>query len=154
MRDLKIIEARPEHAVEVAARLRAEDAAEVWAIGRFTPLAAVEQSLDRSMRAWAWIEDGQPVALFGVGVESLIGGVGRPWLLTTAGVAQHRIRLARLSLNALVRIREVRPRLENWVDARYTVCLRYLRWLGFTVHPAEPMGVFGLPFHRFEIGVP
>lgn len=154
MRDLNIVEALPEHAAAVALRIRAEDAAEVWAIGRVTPLAAVELSLEHSVRSWTWIEGGEPLAVFGVATDNLIGDLGRPWLLTSAGVAQHRTRFARLSLSALKCIRGLYPRLENRVDARYAVCVRYLRWLGFTVHPAEPYGLLGLPFHRFEIGVP
>lgn len=151
---LNIVEARPEHAIQVAAGIRPEDAAEVWAIAMKTPLAAAEQCLERSLRSWAWVEDGQALVIFGVGGESLIGGVGRPWQLTRTEVTQRRTRFCRVSLNALERMREVRPRLENWVDARYGACVRYLRWLGFTVHQAEPMGILGLPFHRFEIGVP
>lgn len=154
MRTLHIIDADPSHAAIVAAAMREADQAEVLAIGQGTPLEAAAQSLERSARAWTWVEDGTPLAIFGVAVESFVGGIGRPWLLTSTGVMRHRTRFARLSLHALSRMREVRPRLENWVDGRYEVCLRYLGWLGFTIHPAQPLGPYRVPFHRFEIGVP
>jgi len=41
--------------------------------------------------------------------------------------------------------------LENWVDARNTKAINWLRWLGFTVHDPVPFGVAGLPFHRFDM---
>jgi hypothetical protein len=29
--------------------------------------------------------------------------------------------------------------------------VRWLRRIGFTLHPAEPLGPLGVPFHRFEM---
>ncbi len=41
--------------------------------------------------------------------------------------------------------------LENYVDARYKKCIRWLKWLGFVIHDAVPFGVQGLRFHKFEM---
>lgn len=143
----------PEDAASIAARMRAADLDEVAAIG-FDPLTAAQRSIERAVLSWTWLEDGLPLAIFGVGTRTLIGDVGEPWLLTAQGLERHPIRFLRGSLNALSQMRAMFPRLENWVDARYVVCVRYLGWLGFTVHPAQPYGMRGQPFHRFEIGVP
>ena len=40
----------------------------------------------------------------------------------------------------------------NYVDARHTDAIRWLKWLGFTLHPATPYGPFDLPFHKFTMG--
>ena len=40
------------------------------------------------------------------------------------------------------------------VDARNARAIRWLRWLGFRIHPAEAHGIQGLPFHRFEMRSP
>ena len=41
------------------------------------------------------------------------------------------------------------PVLRNVVDARNTVSIRWLVWLGFTIGTPQPMGVRGLPFIPF-----
>ena len=38
--------------------------------------------------------------------------------------------------------------LENWVDARNFLSLRWLTWVGFKIGAAEPWGAFGMDFHR------
>ena len=43
--------------------------------------------------------------------------------------------------------------LENYVDARNEVSKKWLEWLGFEIGEPEPMGVLGLPFHKFEMRV-
>jgi hypothetical protein len=59
------------------------------------------------------------------------------------------IRIARLSCYYLDKMKERFSCLVNLVDARHEASIRWLRWCGFVVMPAEPAGVVGLPFHRF-----
>jgi hypothetical protein len=44
------------------------------------------------------------------------------------------------------------PHMVGMVDARYTLSIRWLRWLGAVVGEPRPFGVAGLPFCPFEIG--
>lgn len=134
----------------LAALMRPADVAEVWAAAKMKPLEAVRHSLAMSTEAWAGLADGELVCLWGVAPRSFLAGEGSPWLLGTPALERNaRAFLSRCPqhLNAMF---SVYNRLVNWVDARNTAAIRWLRWLGFTLHPAEPYGPFRLPFHRFE----
>ena len=41
--------------------------------------------------------------------------------------------------------------LENYVDARNTLSIKWLKWLGFKVEDPIPYGVNGEPFHKFTM---
>lgn len=92
-----------------------------------------------------------PIAIFGVAPVSLLAGVGSPWLLGTERVFDHPRTLVIEGRRYLSRMRETYPDLFNYVDARNEQSIRWLKRVGFTVHPAAPYGAEGLPFHKFEI---
>lgn len=144
------IPATEAHAIYVGERLRAAEVAELWALSRALPVAAAVESVRVSERAWCWLVDGQPAAIFGVAAQSIIGDTGMPWLLTTPVVDQHPMKFLRSCARGMREMRAAYPKLGAWVDARHTVCVKWLQWLGATVEPAQPFGALGLPFHRFE----
>jgi hypothetical protein len=148
---IAVVAALPEHTAPVAAALRAADVAEVWATARLSPEDAVRRSLAASPLAWAGLVDERPVCLFGAGCWSLLGEVGVPWLLGTAEIERHAAAFLRRNRAYVARMRQTFPVLRNHVDARNRVSIRWLRWLGFTIAPAQPYGPFGLPFHPFEM---
>lgn len=136
----------------VAARMRAADRAEVLAGGGRSPREALERSLALSSHAWAgWIGT-EPAAIFGVGPAALVCGIGVPWFLGAEVLERNPRPLLTISRDWLARIAALYPHLENYVDARNGRAIRWLRWLGFTVHPAVPYGVGRMPFHRFTWG--
>ena len=140
----------PSDIAHIAAHMRPADIAEMQA----TLPVGVHEGLDRAVRmsheACVARVDGVPACIFGLGVGSYLTGVMRPWLLGTDAVeANGRIFLR--SNRVVVNDWAGRFDLENWVDARHTVSLRWLRWLGFEVHDAVPLGPYKLPFHRFEM---
>lgn len=134
---IEIIPALAEHARPLAANLRHADCCEVQLIG-MTPLECVRASIHWSMEAWTALEDGAPIACWGIVATSLLGQVGYPWLLTTPGVERNRVRFLRENRAWLDHALEIFPRLEAVVDARYTRAHRWLRKLGFTIHYDEP----------------
>lgn len=136
----------------VAERMRRADRDEVWASGGRSPREALERSLALSSHAWAgWIGT-EPAAIFGVGPSALVGGFGVPWFLGAEVLERHPRPLLSMSRVWLDRIAALYPHLENYVDARNGRALRWLRRLGFTIHPAAPHGVARMPFHRFTWG--
>jgi GNAT superfamily N-acetyltransferase len=145
----QIIPASPAHAEALAPRMRAADVAEVYAAARHAPLEALTRSLAISTHAWCGIMDGEVACLFGVGMRSLLGGVGSPWMLGSDLIEQHGKAFLRRSRGVVAQMQAAYPELENWVDARNAVSIRWLRWLGFTLEPAAPFGPFDCPFHRF-----
>jgi hypothetical protein len=88
-----------------------------------------------------------PAALFGIG-PSLEKGTGVPWLLATEEIERHPVTFYRVSKRLFPKVAAGYDRLVNWVDARNTLSLRWLVWLGLTMEPAAPFGVLGLDFHR------
>ncbi len=47
------------------------------------------------------------------------------------------------------------PHLQNYVDARNEISIRWLKWLGFRFDPKPvPYGIWGLPFLRFQMEKP
>ena len=122
-------------------------------------VASLEASLEVSERAWSLLLDGEVAALWGVapgGRGSILARppVGIVWAMTADSLARHRRLAARVSRQAVAELLELYPALVNWVDARYRSALRWVRWLGFEVGEAQPLGVAGLPFHPIVLRRP
>jgi hypothetical protein len=88
-------------------------------------------------------------AVFGIG-PSLEDGLGVPWLLATEIIERYPITFYRASRTLFPRVAEGYERLVNWVDARNTLSLRWLVWLGFEMGPPVPFGARGLEFHKMS----
>lgn len=145
-----IVPATEAHAVELAPAMRKEDADEIWASSRRRPLDALLYSLEVSRdTTQAGLADGRCVCLWGVAPASLLTDVGRPWLLASKEFERHASRFLRRNREYINEIRRQYPVLENWVDHRNVKSIRWLRWLGFDILPAEPIGPDAVPFHRF-----
>lgn len=151
--DLSFRPARPSDAAIIDAGLRAADRAEIEASSGPDTLSTLRQSIAMSIWALTFCVDARPVAVFGVVPLSLLGGVGAPWLLATDELDQRSGPLTRGVRTYLPPMLADFPHLVNYVDARNTRSVRWLRRLGFTIHPATLRGVAGLPFHRFEMKV-
>jgi hypothetical protein len=149
---MKKVEFRPatrEDARYVAARLRDADREEVVAMGS-TPQTAVEWSRLMSDFAWTGLIDGEPSMIFGCG-SSLISTTGEIWALGTNTCTSAPREMLVYGRYVVSRMLEVFPALQNYCDARYTAAHRWLKKLGFTVHPAEPHGPNGELFCKIEI---
>ncbi len=147
----EVIPVTAAHVADLLANVRAPDVAEFWAAGHVTPERAVEMSLKFSREAWAGVEGDDLLCIFGVAGASLLSDRGTVWMIghsrldTRAGAF---LRGCGAQVRAMLRRYE---HLSNWVDARNTRAVRWLRWLGFSIHPAVPHGADGLPFHYFEM---
>jgi len=146
-----IVPATVEHARAMAPRMRKEDAAEVWASLHAGPLEALEISLSWSLFAWTWMVGGEPAAMFGIGTADVMGTTGIPWLLSTDAVERFSTTFLRGCKRNLRTLLRTFPHIENYVDARYTRCIRWLEWLGFSIGEPVPFGKEGLPFRHFEM---
>jgi GNAT superfamily N-acetyltransferase len=142
---IEVIPATMAHARAID--LRPGDLAEI-AAGGFTPMAALEASLARSLWADAYIVDGEVAALVGVHRSSIMGGETTAWLLTGKPVDRHakaflQITRARVA-EMLARYGELRCN----VHAEYGQAVAWLRWLGFDLGLPRPFGPLGAPFHE------
>lgn len=140
-------QATPAHAEALAPLMRAEDLAEVQAGGEASALDALLASLAGSEAAWAVLFDGEVGAMFGIGQRLPDGSAGCAWLLTGRAVSQHPMAFLRRSRGVLGELLERCGNLGNYVDARYTASVRWLRWLGAEFGQPEPRGPSGVLFY-------
>ena len=146
-----IVPARVEHIPHVAENMREADRVEIRAMTRQTPYEALEQGLRDSSHVWAGTADDVPFCLFGVAPLTLLSGTGVPWMLGTDSVKMHARAFLRHNRPVVETMRKPYRRLENWVDARNVLSIRWLRWLGFTIEKPEPIGRDGELFHCFRM---
>jgi hypothetical protein len=143
--NIEIVPAEPRHAA-IVPYLRRANVEEIWAECALSPAFAVSYSIAYSRVAWAAELDGKPIAVFGVGTGE--NGAGIPWLVATNEIERHPVLFYRMSKRLFSSVRDGYTYLENWVDARNVLSLRWLKWLGFTIEKEEPRGPLGLMFHR------
>lgn len=146
---------RPPRRADIAALvadMRAGDAAELAASHPGDPHEALRHALAISPHRWALDVDGKLALLGGVAVVSLLDGVGSPWLLGTNVLNTKGGVLTRVCLAYRDLALGLFPTLVNYVDARNTTSIRWLRRLGFAL-AADPVpyGPRRMPFYRFEL---
>lgn len=143
--------AEPSDADLIAPMLRRNDALEVIRAGHGHILPAMRRSVEESRQggmAGLFLDDGQPVALFGVAPRM---DVGIPWLVGTDAINRHQKTFLRETRFWVDQWRQQHSILMNHVDARYTGAIRWLSWLGFTIGAPQPHGLDGAMFCRFEM---
>ena len=133
----------------VAARLRRADRQEVLATGS-TPEIALEWSRRLSDHAWTGLIDGVPAMLFGCG-SSLVSTAAEVWALGTDECTKAPREMLIYGRKMLRKMLDIFPEMQNYCDARYLAAHRWLKKLGFTVHPAEPHGPNGEPFCKITV---
>ena len=126
---LQIVPIEPKHAA-ITPYLRQTDVQEHAAVSDLPIDAAVAFSIAHSERGFAAELDGRVAAVFGVN-----GGV--VWLVGTDEIAKHPVMFYRLSKKIFERLSDGYERLFNYVDARNILSLRWLKWLGFKIEPAQ-----------------
>lgn len=144
-----VVAATAAHADYLASHMREADAAEVWASGHHTPAEALHLSMKVSREPMTGTVDGQPVCMFGLVAVTALSDFGVPWLLGSEELPRHARVFLRANKLLVGHWRSQYAILENYVDARNKVAIRWLSWLGFTVFPAQPFGPEQLPFHKF-----
>lgn len=150
-RKLLFVPARREHIALLVLDLRDDDAAECEAVGLLAE-DWIGSSLDGSIEAWTALEDGYPIAMWGLTTPDLLGFKACPWMLTGRGVERWKRTLMRESAAFIARVSLLYPYLSNRVDARYSRALRWVRWLGFDINKPEPYGPRGALFCHVEKG--
>lgn len=136
-------EAMPGDAWLLLPDVRQPDIDELAALG-LTPQECIRYGVQHSNAAWIAFIHGKPAAIFGV-VEHVDYGV--PWAVLTTVVDEYPLPFLRASRRYIHG--HMTRNLMNYVDARNTLTIDWLSWLGFTVDSPEPAGIHGEPFSRF-----
>lgn len=113
---------------------------------------AVLGSPKQSNWTLTFLVNGELACVMGLApLDGMLGRRGVPWMLGTDVVDRHPGALMKTCPRYIAGMLTQYPHLLNFVDARNTKSIRWLRRLGFTIHPAQPYGVAQLPFHLFEM---
>ena len=137
--------------VYLAPRLRKADRSECLAATGREPIGVLMDGLrlgdvTLTMRSPT---DGERVGIVGV-VPSYIEGAGAIWLCATDNIHQHQISFLRKSKTFLPLLQRNYLALHNCVDARNTVHIKWLKWMGFTfIKKHEHWGVERRLFYEF-----
>ncbi len=110
---------------------------------------ALHDSVAGSVLTWTGAVGDGAAFVFGLAPVSALGDQALPWLIGTPLIDKHRRAFTRLSRPYIARMLAAYPKLVNVVDARNVKSIAWLKRMGFTILPAEPMGAAGLPFHPF-----
>lgn len=148
----------PEHVYALAAKLRPEDCAEIVGSGN-SPKRSLWRGYRNSVMCETAFVDGEVAAMWGLCVGfvpglSLLGNIGRPWLLTSAAVERVPFAVVREARRAVTGMLMVKPALENYVLASYTRAVRLVRLVGFTVDEAPIMSPSCVAYLRFHMARP
>ena len=145
---VRVRPAQTTDAVELAPRLREADLREIQAGSNRTPQAALESALSISTQAYAIECNGRVEALFGV-ADTNDPQLGAVWLLGSDNLKAFRYTFLRHSKTWLNKLFADYRLLGNWVDARNTVHIEWLKWLGFRGLQRAPIGRNGEVFVEF-----
>lgn len=153
---VEFIPAEIDDADELAPRLRPADRDELIAMEGPDVVRSLRGAIRMSAgrlpdMAWSVWLDGYLICLFGYIPRGALSDEAHPWMVASTEIRRipgvHTREAKRYCSAALAEY----PVLFNYVDARNTTSVAWLKRLGFTVGEAEPMGVARLPFHRFEM---
>ena len=136
MNDIKFVKLQPKHA-SITPYLRKADIDEIYAMTGLPPEVAVAFSIANTERGFAVELDNKVVAIFGV-------SQGIIWLVGTDEITKHPVIFYRLSKKIFTLLKKGYTYLENYVDTRNKLSLKWLKWLGFTVEPPQKInnGIF------------
>lgn len=127
--------------------MRQQDLDELASMHDIAPELVLSQSLLLSSHAWIAEHKGEPVAIFGA-APSPLPGVGIVWLLGTDKITEAGRSIARQTPHYVEQMQRAYPVLWNYIDARNSVSMRWLRWGGFKL-VGDYTSPKGHPFHIF-----
>lgn len=131
--------------------VREEDVIEVQMSGGGTIRECLDQTPDIDKNAWVWEYDGKVLCIFGVNPFEDKEGVGVIWMLATKDFERKSMIFASACKSVLEELIKPFNYILNYVYAENRKSVKWLKWLGFTVREAEPIGIDGARFHRFEM---
>lgn len=143
---------RPGDIEHVSQHMRQSDVHEVAAAVGLSPTAALSLSVALSTSVIVAAHNNVPFAIMGC-APAAEEGLGTPWLLATDDWKNHRRQIVTETPKVIAHFHSLYARLTNYVDARHADSIRWLKWAGFSLAPAKPYGLFGLPFHQFTKAV-
>lgn len=116
--------------IQLSDNLREEDVDEIKAHSNTTPFFALKLGTEFSHLPLAIMND-EDKPIFIIGVIPQEKNVGMIWLLSSPEIEKISITFLRNCKGVLDLLNNTFPILYNYVDARNTVHIKWLKWLGF-----------------------
>jgi len=137
-----------EDVVEVASNLRQGDIDEAQAMYGIDAGVYLPRSYDPS-RTWVFFNDqGHNFGLAGVAPTG-DPNLGQVWMVSTPDLYKNKTVFLRKCGAFIDMLNELHPILFNWVDARQTDHLKWLKWQGFIATSKKlSWGAAGIPFYE------
>ena len=127
--------------------LRQSDIFEIWASHHATPLSALTQCHNSPFSLT--VERENPICMFGINPESLLGNKAVIWCLATDELSTINIRFLKHSREFIEMFLEIYPYLYNFVDDRNTESIAWLKFCGAVMEEPKPFGMDNMPFRYF-----
>lgn len=141
----------PEDVEFIIANIRDEDAAEVAAFDGDSIRDILLNTPDMDKNAFVWEREGQVHAIFGVNPVTDLDKVGVIWMLAAKTFDDHFMAFAAACKVVVEEMIKEYEYIYNYVSVENKKSIKWLQWLGFDVRVAEPIGINGAQFHRFEM---
>jgi len=145
-----IVSVEEDHIIALAFYMQKEDRDNAWAIAHISPEQAIRHSVEASIESETWLVDGRVMAIRGVSKGTFLSPYACVWMLGAEGLRNYPVIFLKGSREWVERMLDEHSHLVNYVDGRNKRSLKWLKWLGFTIHPAAPLGIEGRMFHWVE----
>lgn len=105
-----------------------------------SPEQAIAMSLENSDISWRVMLEEEPIAIWGWRLDSFITGSASVWMFSYPAADRHKVFFARKSRELMNELLVLLSSLTCEVHAEHTTAVRWLRWLGFTLHDTRRVG--------------
>lgn len=133
---------------KISSNMREADRAEIWASNHLLPEDALRLGLEGSLYCRV-IENGSPIAMFGICPVNIIGDHAVIWMLGTDGLEKIKIKFLRHCREYVETMLNYYSYLDNYVDVRNKKSIAWLEFLGAKFDDPAPHGEDGLMFQHF-----
>lgn len=138
-----------EDAFSLAPRLREADKQEIAAAVGMDPLGGLLHSMSMSRPSLTMVMDGlPPLGMFGLVPEG-DGFAAAVWMLASEDIAKNPMTFLRNGIKWVKDANRKHKVLYNYVDARNTLHIKWLRWMGFVFINKHFIGPENRPFYEF-----
>lgn len=146
--DIKTCPSTPSDVEWLIPRLRDADVSEIWAANHEEPPLALRRGYELSSPCYTVVYREEPILIFGA--SEVQPDVGCVWGLGSNLVSDAWRPFLRISRPSIELLHEDYSMLFNFVDARNTTHINWLRWLDFKfINRHEEFGAEQLPFYEF-----
>ena len=131
--------------------IRDEDQIEIVAAGGVSieeVIGSMGHLIDQS---YVWEVNGEVICLFGITPDETNEDVGIAWLLSTKGFNRYAFEFAGRCKDVFNPLAREFKYIYNYIHEENKLSIKWLKWLGFDILPAEPIGNKGANFHKFEM---